>query len=65
MKQYYVVYESKDIGYYKTTHWVVCVTESLDVAKDLCKKFGYQYTVETVGEDRSTPTYVKSRELDN
>ena len=62
MKQYYVVYASKDTGYYETAYWVVCVTESLDVAKDLCNKFGYNYEVEKVGEERNTPDYVKSRE---
>lgn len=62
MKQYYVVYESKDTGYYRTSYWVVCVTEDESVAKDLCRKFGYSYDTETVGEERSTPDYVESRE---
>lgn len=62
MKKYYVVYEGKDTGYYQTVHWVVCITEDLDVAKDLCRKFGYSYTTETVGEGRATPDWVKSRE---
>jgi hypothetical protein len=62
MKQYYVVYESKDTGYYKTSYWVVCTTEDESVAEDLCRKFGYSYDTETVGEERSTPDYVKSRE---
>lgn len=63
MKKYYVVYDGKDIGYYKTTHWVVCVTESLEVAQDLCKKFGYRFETEIVGEERKTPQWVKSREV--
>ena len=62
MKKYYVVYAGKDTGYYETAHWVVCVTESLEVAQDLCRKFDYRYETETVGEDRVTPDYVKSRE---
>ena len=62
MKEYYVVYEGKDTGYYKTAYWVVCITEDIDVAKDLCSKFGYSYTTETVGKKRSTPNYVESRE---
>lgn len=62
MKKYYVVYTGKDIGYYKTTYWVVCITEDEEVAKDLCQKFNYSYEVETVGKDRSTPDWVKSEE---
>ena len=60
--KYYVVYASKDTGYYRTVHWVVCVTESLEVAQDLCNKFNYRYSVETVGDARSTPDYVQKRE---
>jgi hypothetical protein len=55
MKKYYVVYASKDTGYYQTAYWVVCITEDESIAKDLCHKFGYSYTTETVGEDRATP----------
>jgi hypothetical protein len=61
-KQYYVIYDGKDIGYYKTTYWVICITEDEEVAKDLCQKFGYRYTTETVGEERVTPNFVKSYE---
>lgn len=57
--KYYVVYTGKDIGYYRTTYWVVCVTCSLEVAEDLCKKFGYRYSEEVVGEPRKTPYDVK------
>lgn len=60
--KYYVVYASKDTGYYRTAYWVVCVTEDESVAKDLCNKFKYRYSVETVGDARSTPDYVKNRE---
>lgn len=66
MKKYYVVYASKEInrGYYyaDTVSWVVCVTESLEVAQDLCDKFDYSYETETVGEKRTTPDDVKSVE---
>ena len=66
MKQYYVVYASKDLtrGYYyaDTVSWVVCITEDESVAKDLCNKFDYSYSTETVGEDRTTPDDVRSVE---
>lgn len=62
MKQYYVIYASKDISYYQTSYWVVCVTEDESVAKDLCDKFGYNYTTETVGAERNTRDSVESRE---
>lgn len=66
MKKYYVVYASKDLnrGYYcaDTVSWVICVTESLEVAQDLCKKFYYDYSTETVGEDRNTSDDVRSVE---
>jgi len=62
MKQYYVVYASKDTGYYQTAYWVVCVTEDESIAKDLCKKFDYDYSTETVGEERTTPDDVRRRE---
>ena len=65
MKQYYVVYASKDMdrGYYsETVYWVVCVTEDEDVAKDLCKKFDYGYSTETVGEAKATDIDIRSRE---
>lgn len=52
-------YEVKEIF---NKGWVVCVTEDEPVAKDLCSKFGYNYNVETVGEERNTPDYVESRE---
>jgi len=58
--KYYVVYTGKDTGYYRTTYWVVCVTCSLEVAEDLCKKFGYRYSEEVVGAPRKTPYDVKS-----
>ncbi len=61
-KQYYVIYEGRDVGWYKTVYWVICVTENLEVAKDLCDKFGYSYSVETVGSERNTPAWVQSRE---
>ena len=64
MKKYYVVYAGKDIGYYKTTYWVVCITEDEDVAKDLCEKFGYRYCAETVGQKRVTPDWVNKRPQD-
>lgn len=62
MKKYYVVYASKDVGYYRTAYWVVCVTEDESVAKDLCKKFDYDYETEIVGEERTTPEDVRNRE---
>ena len=65
MKKYYVVYASKDVGRLWYTHnvsWVVCVTEDESVAKDLCKKFDYDYTIETVGEGRNTHSKVRNRE---
>ena len=65
MKQYYVVYASKDMdrGYYsETVYWVVCVTESLEVAQDLCKKFDYGYSIEKVGEEKSTDIDIRSKE---
>lgn len=65
MKKYYVVYASKDMdrGYYsETVYWVVCVTESLEVAQDLCKKFDYSYSTETVGEAKATDIDIRSRE---
>ena len=64
MKKYYVVYASKEArNYYDDTiSWVVCVTESLEVAQDLCRKFDYSYSTETVGEDRATPDDVRSKE---
>lgn len=58
-EKYYVVYTGKDIGYYRTTYWVVCITENEEVAKDLCKKFNYRYTEEVVGTPRKTPYDVK------
>lgn len=60
--KYYVVYTSKDTGYYRTVYWVVCVTESLEVAQDLCHKFNYNYSEEIVGDERKTREYVKNRE---
>ena len=64
MKKYYVVYASKDArNYYDDTiSWVVCVTEDESVAIDLCRKFDYNYSTETVGEDRATPDDVRSKE---
>lgn len=65
MKQYYVVYANKEVdrGYYsETIYWVVCVTESLEVAQDLCRKFDYEYSIEKVGEERSTPEDIRNRE---
>ena len=51
MKKYYVIYKSKDIGYYETIRYVICAVEDEDVAKDFCKKFKAYYTELTVGED--------------
>ena len=51
MKKYYVIYISKDIGYYETMRSVICAVEDEDVAKDFCKKFKANYTELTVGED--------------
>ena len=64
MDKYYVVYATKEArNYYDdSVSWVVCVTESLDVAKDLCRKFDYDYSTETVGEERATPDEVRSKE---
>ena len=66
MKKYYVVYASKEINrghyYNDTLSWVVCVTESLEVAQDLCDKFNYRYETETVGEARTTPEDVRGIE---
>ena len=51
MKKYYVIYVSKDIGYYETMRSVICVVEDEDIAKDFCKKFKANYTELTVGEN--------------
>ena len=51
MKKYYVIYVSKDTGYYKTMRYVICVVEDEDIAKDFCKKFKANYTELTVGEN--------------
>ena len=51
MKKYYVIYQSKDIGYYETVRSVMCVVEDEEVAKDFCKKFKVDYVEMTVGAD--------------
>lgn len=62
-KKYYVIYVGKDVGWYETVYFVVCIVENEEVAKDICKKFNYHYKEEIVGEERSTPHYVKSKEV--
>lgn len=66
MKKYYVVYADKYVGNkvldLNKFSWVICVTESLEVAKDLCRKFNYSYSTETVGEERTTPDDVRNIE---
>lgn len=51
MKDYYVIYKSKDVGWYKTERHIICVVENEDVAKDFCMKFGANYETLTVGDD--------------
>lgn len=51
MKKYYVIYQSKDIGYYETVRSVVCVIEDEEIAKDFCNKFKLNYIETTVGEN--------------
>ena len=51
MKKYYVIYVSKDIGYYETMRSVICVVEDEEIAKDFCNKFKANYTELTVGEN--------------
>ena len=58
MKKYYVIYVSKDTGYYETMRYVICVVEDEDVAKDFCKKFKANYTELTVGEN-DAPHWLK------
>ena len=57
--KYYVIYATKDIGWYKTTSWVLGMTTNKNVAEDFCKKFDCNYTVEETGEERITPLRIK------
>ena len=51
MKKYYVIYQSKDIGYYETVRSVMYVVEDEEIAKDICNKFKLNYIETTVGEN--------------
>ena len=51
MKKYYVIYQSKDTGYYTTIRYVMCVVEDEEIAKDFCNKFKLNYVEMTVGEN--------------
>ena len=51
MKKYYVIYQSKDTGYYQTIRYVMCVVEDEEIAKDFCNKFKVNYVEMTVGEN--------------
>lgn len=51
MKKYYVIYKSKDVGWYQTEHNVLCVVTDEEVAKDFCKRFKTDYVEMVVGED--------------
>ena len=57
--KYYVIYAGKDVGWYKTSYWVVAVVTNKDIAEDFCNKFDCRYTVEEVGKDRETATNIK------
>ena len=50
MKKYYVIYKSKDVGWYQTEETVMCVVLDEDVAKDFCKRFKTYYVEMVVGE---------------
>ena len=58
MKKYYVIYNSKDIGWYETERTVMCVVEDEDIAKDFCNKFKVNYVELTVGEN-DAPHWLK------
>ena len=48
--EYYVIYRSTDVGWYKTEIEIVCVVENEIIAKDFCNKFrGMYYVKTTVG----------------
>lgn len=48
--KYYVIYKSKDVGWYKTEHNVLCVVTDEEVAKDFCERFNAHYVELTIGE---------------
>lgn len=50
MKKYYVIYKSKDVGWYQTEHIVICVVLDEEVAKDFCRRFTASYVEMVVGE---------------
>lgn len=36
--KYYVIYVSKDIGWYQTERYILCVVENEEIAKDITAK---------------------------
>ena len=58
MKKYYVIYQSKDTGWYQTEYQVMCVVEDEEIAKDFCNKFKVNYIEMTVGEN-DVPRWLK------
>ena len=51
MKKYYVIYKSKDTGWYETERHIICVIEDEEIAKDFCNKFKANYAELTVWEN--------------
>ena len=48
--KYYVIYDGKDVGWYKTRYKVICIVTDEAIAKDFCEKWGCRYLTEEVGK---------------
>jgi hypothetical protein len=48
--KYYVIYVSKDVGWYQTERYILCVVENEEIAKDITTKNTHlSYKEVTVG----------------
>ena len=59
IKNYYVIFKSKDTGWYETERRIISIVADEDIAKDFCAKFKAYYETLTVGDD-NIPSSLKN-----
>lgn len=50
--KYYVIYKTKEVGFYKEEYTVIAIVKDKEIAEDFCKKYKHcYYNEEEVGKE--------------
>jgi len=50
--KYYVIYKTRDVGFYKSEYNVIAIVTNKEIAEDFCKKYKHCYfDEEEVGKE--------------